>query len=105
MSTDTTTVPVTMTPKAEAYIAELGMKEPCEQMLDYIRQNVSGLRSITVNLQEPYDLGPDPCVIFDVVMADPHVQYDPTEKQFELWQIDHFPPEVLLHFVMLVAYE
>src|SRR5262245_2833632 len=99
-----TTVPVTITPEAEAYVAELGMQKPFRQMLDRILQTVPGLHSVVVNLQEPYDTGGGPSVIFDVTMDKPHLEFNPTESQFERWQIETFPPEVYTHFVMLTVY-
>jgi hypothetical protein len=44
------TVPVTITPEAAAYGAELGMQGPFKQMLDHILQTVPGLHSVVVNL-------------------------------------------------------
>jgi hypothetical protein len=99
-----TTVPVTITPEAAAYVAELAMQEPFQQMLDRILQAVPGLHSIEVNLQEPYDVGGGPSVIFDVTMDEPRLKPNPTESEFEKWQIDTFPPEVYTHFVMLTVY-
>jgi hypothetical protein len=75
-----TTVPVTIAPEAAAYVAELGMQEPFQKMLDRIPQTVPGLHSVVVNLQEPHDLGDDPCVVFDVTRQDPQLDYNPTEK-------------------------
>jgi hypothetical protein len=99
-----TAVPVTVTPEAEAYVAELGMQGPYRQMLDRILQTVPGLHSVEVILQEPYDLGGGPSVIFHATRDNPHLEYDPTESQFERWQIDTFPPEVFTHFVLLTVY-
>jgi len=100
----TTSIPFTISPDAAAYVAELGMQQPMEQMLDRIRQTVVGLRSIGVSLQPPYDLGGGPAVIFDVTMDNPHLEYDPTESRFQRWQIETFPPEVFQHFTMLTVY-
>ena len=38
----TATIPFTISPDAAAYVAELGMQQPMEQMLHRIRQTVPG---------------------------------------------------------------
>ena len=100
----TATIPVTISPEAAAYVAEIAMEQPFRQMLEHIQETVCGLHAVSVVLQEPYDLGPDPCVIFDVTMADPKVEKDETESRFERWQIENFPTGVYIHFVMLTVY-
>jgi hypothetical protein len=100
----TATIPITISPDAAAYVAEIGMQQPCRQMLEHIQETVPGLRAISVVLQESNDMGPDPCVIFDVTMADPKLEKDETEGRFERWQIENFPTEDYIHFVMLTVY-
>jgi hypothetical protein len=100
----TATVPLTISKEAEARVAELGMEEPFRQMLDHIQQTVPGLRAISVVLQEPYDMGGGPCVIFDVTMADPKIGNDSTEMDFGRWKHETFSPEVNQHFVLLRVY-
>jgi len=39
----TTSIPFTISPDAAAYVAELGMQQPMEQMLDRIRQTAGRL--------------------------------------------------------------
>ncbi len=102
--TSTSAIPVTIAPEATTQVAELGLEKQFRQMLEHIQQTVSGIRTITVNVQPPFDLGGEPCVIFDVLMEKPPLGKDPTEENFSRWQIDIFPPDVYQHFIMLLAY-
>ncbi len=98
------TIPVTITPEAAEYVAELGMQEPLQQMLDHALATIPGLRSIVVNLQPPYDTGPEPHVIIDVTMSNPHVDRDLTEDRWIRWFTAEFPPQVCQHFCLLTVY-
>src|SRR5262245_9888867 len=91
----TITVPTTIAAEATAYAAELGMEAPFQQMLDHIRQTVSGLRSIEVKLEHPYDLGGGPSVVFDVLIDSPNWEQDRTRWDLRDWEINTFPPDVL----------
>src|SRR5262249_27252432 len=102
--TPTTTVLLTVTPDAAAYVAELGMQEPFDQMLEHTRQTMAGLRAIRVTLQPPYDLGGGPCVLIEATTDDPRLGDDPSEREWARWQVGAFSPEVNQHFVLLVVY-
>ncbi|MGH7174608.1 MAG: hypothetical protein ACRELF_11520 [Gemmataceae bacterium] len=57
-----TAVPVTVTPEAEARLAELGMRKELEQMIAYVREAVPGLAAIEVTVAECYDSRDEPGV-------------------------------------------
>jgi hypothetical protein len=103
--TPSTTVPLTITPDATAYIEQLGTRAEFEQMIDYIRQHVSGLRSLEVEIQPPYDTGNEDQVIIhalrDAAVADPN---DPTKWEWHRWVIATFPTDVYLHYTLMFAY-
>ena len=98
------TIPVRIRPEAAALVAELGVQEPFERMLEWIRQNVPGLRSVQVNFGEDYEFGTDHAVIFDVTMDAPHMQDDRPENAWRDWLIHTFPPQVFQHFTLFTYY-
>src|SRR5436190_10123774 len=97
-------IPLGITAEARDYVAELKLDEPLRQMLEHIQNTVKGVRAIQVKLAMPYDLGDGPRVIFDVKLPETAAE-DRITQQFTRWQIEHFPPEVFQHFVLLTAYE
>jgi hypothetical protein len=101
---NTFTIPVTIAPDVTAYVADLGLEQPFQQMLAHIQQEVLGLRAIAVSVQPPYDLGGDPCVILDVTTQTPPPDNDQTEQDFVRWQVENFAPEVYQYFTMLLTY-
>jgi hypothetical protein len=65
------TTPVSITPEAEARIDELGIRREVEQMLEYTRQLIPGLRSIEVSLFEDLDEPGDPLIAVMAWQVDP----------------------------------
>jgi hypothetical protein len=53
----TQTVPVTITPEAAAWIDARRLRRPLDQILEYGRENVSGLRAVRVILETAVDEG------------------------------------------------
>ena len=101
----TTTVPLTIHPRAAARVAELGREQEFQQMLDHTRETVPGLRAIEVIAEEePYERG-HASVIIIPVRQDPGPGDDPTNRNWGNWFVDTFPPEVCEHFVMVSGYE
>ncbi len=100
-----TTIPVTVTPEAAARIAELGMQAELERMLEHTRQTAPGLRSIEVQLALPYDTGDDTSINIEATRENPHLPYDPTDRNWGAWKVRTFPPDVCRYFVMLSVYE
>jgi hypothetical protein len=99
-----TTVPVTITPEATEYVAELGMQREFEQMLAHALRFFPDLRSMRVNLEPAYDLEL-PCVLFSPVLNERDVENNPSDLDWAHWKSATFPPEIGQHFVMLVGYE
>jgi hypothetical protein len=96
------TVPITITDEAKDYVAELGMQEPFQRMLDHALVSIPGLRELRVSVQPAYDVGM-PCILFEALKAFPGLD-DPTEGNWGRWRTSEFPPEVYQHFVLLVVY-
>jgi hypothetical protein len=99
-----TTVPVTVTPEATAYVAELGMQREFEQMLAHALRFFPDLRSMRVELQPAYDFGM-PCVEFAPVLNRRDAEKNPTGLDWIGWKNDTFPMEIAMHFSMLARYE
>src|SRR4051794_2029749 len=71
--TPSTMVRQTITPEAVECIEQLGMQAEFEQMIEYIRQHMSGLRHIQVTLSPPYDTADYDHIVIDA-LRDPAVQ-------------------------------
>jgi hypothetical protein len=97
-------VPCRVSAEAEAYVAELGLQEQFAEMLERTRQTVPGLQAIEVNLQPPYDLGGDPCVLIEPTVPEPHQGDYSVGLQLAHWKSSRFPPEVSQHFTFLENY-
>ncbi len=99
-----TYIPVTITPQAEARIAELGFQRECERMIEYARRVVPHLAGIEVEIAEPYDTGSDRGVNILVYSDRPFEPEDTTSRDFGLWQVRTFPPHVCEHMRVLLIY-
>jgi hypothetical protein len=99
----TSTLPLTVTPEAAAYIAALGMQKEFEQMLEHARQTIPGLRNIQVTLQPAHDMEL-PCILLEPTRDDPHSLDDPVDMEWLRWRDDTFPAYVCQHFSILSNY-
>jgi hypothetical protein len=98
------TIPVTVSPEAQARIAELGLQREFEQMMEHTLQTVPGLFSLRVELVEK-DEDDEPAIVLWCHKTLPPVRGpDPVEHDWVKWQIASFPPEKLMHFVMICIY-
>jgi hypothetical protein len=98
-------IPITVTDKATAWIAEQGMQHVFEQMLEHTKQTVPGLQSIKVILDEDPGCTIGPGIVIYSFRDNPCPGYDPVEDQWGDWKISTFPPEVCLNFVMMTIDE
>lgn len=95
------TVPLSITPEAADYIDnELRMRPEFERMLDYVRNHVDNLGGILVRVQPPYDDGGDPAVIITALYKELPAEPDGAMGRFGDWQLETFPKDVHMHFVM-----
>ncbi len=101
----TTNVPLTVTPEAAARVAELGMQRELEQMLEHARKTAQGLRAISVELWDQYDLDDEPRVVILARVVGRNPLEDRIEGQWIDWRVTALPPDVCRHFVMLAEYE
>lgn len=95
-----TAVPVTVSDEAAAHVADLGLQEPFERMVEQALK-IPGLRSLQVTLAPAYDLGQESVLleaICDEALFDPH---GPEERAFSEWKVTTFPPDVRQHFCLL----
>jgi hypothetical protein len=99
----TTTILVTVTPEAAAFIAAVGQQREFEAMLERTKQTVPGLRAIEVELDDTPETGP-PGVIIWAHRDDPGPGRDRTDWNWGGWKVGTFPPEVCQNFVMLSNY-
>lgn len=98
-----TDIPVTITPEAEARIAELGMRKELEQMIAYVREVVPGLAAIEVTIAECYDTRDETGVS---ITACSDRLFEPGEKvseEIDEWVVHTFPPQILEHLCILYS--
>jgi hypothetical protein len=98
-----TTIPVTVTPEAAAFIAEVGQRREFETLLDHTKQVIPDLRAIEVTLDDTPETGP-PGVILWAHRSEPWMGDDPTERNWGAWFVETFPSEVCQNFVILSIY-
>jgi hypothetical protein len=102
----TANVPITIAPEAAAHVAELGLQQEFEQMLEHTKQAVPGLRAINVILTYDPETGDDPRIIIEALKPQPaRPEEDTSQFDYRWWEINTFPPEVFTHFCMLTIYE
>lgn len=96
-------VPVTITPQAEARIAELGMRNELEQMIAHVREVVPALEAIEVTLAECYDTREETGISITAYSDrafDPEVH---SSRHLTRWAVETFPPQVLEHLCILLS--
>jgi hypothetical protein len=96
------TMPLTITPEAQDFIAENGLQAPLQKMLDEIPSRIPLVRGVRIFLQDPYDLGGGPSVILDVKRDEPKPYvYEGVEWNWNRWVVENFPPEEFHHFCLI----
>src|SRR5579884_1244979 len=98
----TSDVSMTITPEAEARIAELGMNNEFEQMIAHVRAVVHDLAAIEVVRELPYDTDWEPVSI----TAYSDLAFTPgntTSAKLDEWVVNTFPPQVLEHLLILLS--
>jgi hypothetical protein len=97
-----TDLPFTITPEAQARIAELGLQKAFEQMIAHVREVVPGLAAIEVVRELPYDTDWEPVSI----TAYSDRAFEPGEnasRNLSQWAVETFPPQVLEHLIILLS--
>lgn len=95
-------VPVTITPEAEARIAELGFQRELEQMIAHLHAIVPELAAIEVVRELPYDTEREP-VSITAYSDRAFTTGDNTSARLTDWVLETFPPQVLEHVVILLS--
>ena len=102
MST-TTSIPVTVTPEAAAYVAELGLQKEFEQMLEHARLTIPGLLSLRADYNTGYNVDP-PYIDIQATVSDYEAAQE-ADDAWGLWHITAFPPQVGLNFALYTTEE
>lgn len=98
-----TDVPFTITPEAEARIAELGMRKELDQMIDYVRAVTPELAAIEVTLAERYDAGSEPGITIEAYSDQVFEPGNTVSWDSIQWEVETFPPQVLEHLCILFS--
>jgi hypothetical protein len=99
----TDTIPITITPTADAFIDRAGQRREFEAMLEHARRTIADLRAFEVELDETPGTGPPGIVIWAHRSTTPAGD-DPTNWNYGAWMVRSFPPEVCINFVLISAY-
>ena len=98
-----TDVPVSITPQADARLAELGMHKEAEQMIAYVRSVVPDLTGIDVEVAECYDTR-DETGVSIIAHSDRVFDSGDTISWDSIhWAVTTFPPQVLEHLCILFS--
>lgn len=93
----TTTVPVTITPEAEALVDELGYRSDLERIVDHARQTIPGLDAIEVTREDLVDEPGYPRVVITAWKPGSWSPADRTRDEFGSWYIREIPGEAAAH--------
>ena len=96
-------VPVTITPQAEARLAELGMHKELEQMIAYVREVVPGLAAVEVTVAECYDSRDEPGVSITAYSDRVFEPGENASEEIDCRVVRTFPPQVLEHLCILFS--
>ena len=94
-----TTIPVTVSPEAEARVVELGMRSDLEHMLDHAREVIPGLRRLHVTLWVPEDFIDDPRINIHAFHAGSDEMESSIHYAWRDWTITTLSPDVWRHFM------
>ncbi len=97
-------VPVRVTDEAREWIARVGMQREFGRILAHTHQMVPGLRAIEVVLDPDPGETVGPGIVIGAMRDNPSAEFDQTDMEWGKWQVESFPPEVCLNFVMLSRY-
>ncbi len=98
-----TDVPLTITPEAQARIAELGLRKELEQMIARVRAAVPGLAAIEVAVAERYDTGGEPGINITAYSDQIFGLESTFSWDWTRWEVETFPPQVLEHLCILFS--
>src|SRR5438034_6738237 len=96
MST-TVGIPVTVSDEAAAFIAETGLRQEYEMMLEHTKQFIPNLHSVAVTrYDDPEDLDEPRVVITAWYSVDPPDDISAWDEWVR-WFVETFPPDVCRH--------
>jgi hypothetical protein len=99
----TTKIPCTVSLQAAARVAELGIKQGFEQMLQHALLCVPDIRRTEVTLEQPYDEDEEPRIVINASVG--FREGDPINPGFQnwvAWAARTIPPDVSRHVTMLL---
>jgi len=100
MSTKTD-IPVTITPEAAAFVAELGLQQEFEQMIEQARQTIPGVVSIRADYYSGYGVD-TPGIDIEATVSDFKAARE-GRGVWGVWRLTAFPPQVGQYFVLNLA--
>jgi hypothetical protein len=97
----TAAVAFTISPEAAAYVKENGLEDTLQKMLDHIPMHFKDPQAIAVSMMTIYDENNRQQVIVDVTRPYLGPPDDPSDRLWDLWLIETFPPEKLEKITVL----
>jgi hypothetical protein len=98
------TVPISITPEAQARVEELGMQQELTTLLGHTRQAVADLGFIEVTRYDDPEGEDEPRVVITAWRNSPWSLDDPTWDEWVSWYVRAFPGEVCCQFGFSVRY-
>jgi hypothetical protein len=92
--------PATVTPEAAARVAELGMEQALERMLEHARTVIPDLVRLEVILEPAYDTGDVPYLIIQAIIARSLGWNDRPRDAWASWKAAMFPPQLGEHIAL-----
>ena len=101
----TTTVPVTITPEAQARVNELNCQAEPARMIERVLETIPQILNVEVTAFIRYDEGGELGVLITGATTAPREQAMPAESELTRWKFETFPPDVAEHFFFSCVYE
>lgn len=98
-----TTVPIRISADANELIAELGLRDEFDRMMEHTADSVRDLTKIGVTVDPSYDTDDGAIVLITGHRDIPLSPDDRTESDWNAWKFRTFPAEVARHFGFLTA--
>ena len=97
------TIPVTIQPDAAAFLAEIGMEDELERILEHAKATIPHLRALDVVFHDFPETGP-PGLTIDA-HRDPFPEgWDRACSVFGRWMVENFSPEVNVNIGLMSYY-
>ncbi|CAN5607081.1 hypothetical protein BH23PLA1_BH23PLA1_30680 [soil metagenome] len=101
----TTTIPIRITPEADAFATARGFWRELDAMIERTRQVIPDLTAVSVALEERGERdAPTPLLLISAEVRSDRAFEDRSEWDWGRWAVETFPPEIMERVCMLATY-